>query len=95
MLIIFFDIKGIVHEKFILACQTFNFAYYCDVLRQLHENLPRTQATKELAVASQQCTASYFLFCQGIFLPKTLMLSPPTPLFSVSLTEDKTERQPF
>jgi hypothetical protein len=32
MLIIFFDIKGIVHKKFVLVGQTDNSAYYCDVL---------------------------------------------------------------
>jgi hypothetical protein len=37
--IIFFDIKGIVHKEFILASQTVNFTYYCDVLRRLRENM--------------------------------------------------------
>jgi hypothetical protein len=32
MLIIFFDIKGIVHKEFVLAAQTTNSTYYCDVL---------------------------------------------------------------
>jgi hypothetical protein len=32
MLIIFCDINGAVHKEFILAGQTFNSAYYCDVL---------------------------------------------------------------
>jgi hypothetical protein len=32
MLIIFFDIKQIVHKEFVLAGQTVNSAYYCDVL---------------------------------------------------------------
>jgi hypothetical protein len=31
MLIIFFNIKGIVYKEFILAGQTGNSAYYCDV----------------------------------------------------------------
>jgi hypothetical protein len=31
MLIIFFDIKGIVHKEFFLADQTDNSAYYCDL----------------------------------------------------------------
>jgi hypothetical protein len=32
MLIIFLDIKGIIHKEFVLAGQTVNSAYYCDVL---------------------------------------------------------------
>jgi hypothetical protein len=32
MLIILFYIKGIVHKEFILAIETVNSTYYCDVL---------------------------------------------------------------
>jgi hypothetical protein len=39
MLIIFFDIKGIVHKEFVLEGQTVNSAYYCDILRRLRENV--------------------------------------------------------
>jgi hypothetical protein len=39
MFIIFFDIKGIPHKAFILEGQTVNSAYYCDILRQIHENV--------------------------------------------------------
>jgi hypothetical protein len=41
MIIIFFDIKGIVHKEFILAGQRVNSAYNCELLRQLRENLRR------------------------------------------------------
>jgi histone-lysine N-methyltransferase SETMAR len=41
MLIIFFDIEGVVHKEFVLAGQTLNSSYYCDILRQLHENVQR------------------------------------------------------
>jgi hypothetical protein len=41
MLIIFFDIKGIVHKDFVPAGQTVNSAHYCDGLRRLRENVPR------------------------------------------------------
>jgi hypothetical protein len=54
MLIIFFDIKGIVHKKFVLAGQAINSVYYCDILWRLHENLRRlrpTLPTEEMAVA--------------------------------------------
>jgi hypothetical protein len=41
MLIIFFDIKGIVHKEFVLAGHTVNFAHYCDVSQRLRENVRR------------------------------------------------------
>jgi hypothetical protein len=41
MLIIFFDMKRIVHKVFVLAGQTADSAYYCDVLRRLRENVRR------------------------------------------------------
>jgi histone-lysine N-methyltransferase SETMAR len=43
MLIIFFHAKGkgIFHKQFVLSGQTVNSAYYCDVLRQLCENVQR------------------------------------------------------
>jgi hypothetical protein len=39
MFIIFFDIQRIVHKEFVLAGQTVNSEYYCDVLWQLNENV--------------------------------------------------------
>jgi hypothetical protein len=41
ILVIFFDITGIVHKEFVLAGQTVDSAYYCDILRRLHENVRR------------------------------------------------------
>jgi hypothetical protein len=41
MLIIFSDIKGIVHKEFILAAQTVNSTHYCSVLWRLYENVQR------------------------------------------------------
>jgi hypothetical protein len=41
MLIIFIDIKGIVHKEFILTGQIINPTYCCDVLRLLRENARR------------------------------------------------------
>jgi hypothetical protein len=38
MLIIFFDIKGIVDKELVLAGQTANPVYYCDVLQRLRED---------------------------------------------------------
>jgi hypothetical protein len=39
MLTIFFDIRGIAHKEFVLAGQSVNSAYYCDVLWWLRENV--------------------------------------------------------
>jgi hypothetical protein len=97
MRIIFIDIKGIAHNKFILIGQTVNSACYCDVLWRLCvKTSPLTLVKKELAVVSQQCTVSHFLFNQGIFAQKQHdCRPPPTLLFSLSLIEDKTERATF
>jgi hypothetical protein len=38
MLIIFFGTKGIIHKEFILAGQTANSEYCCEVLSQLRKN---------------------------------------------------------
>jgi hypothetical protein len=39
ILIIFFDIKAIVHKEFVLAGQTVNSANYCHFLRPLREDV--------------------------------------------------------
>jgi hypothetical protein len=41
MLIILFDIKGIVHKELVLAGQTVNSGYCCDILRRLLTNVRR------------------------------------------------------
>jgi hypothetical protein len=37
--LIFFDIKGIVHKKFVLAGQTVSSTYCSNVVRRQHENV--------------------------------------------------------
>jgi histone-lysine N-methyltransferase SETMAR len=39
MLIVFFDVKGIVHHEFVPPNTTVNSDFYCDVLRRLRENV--------------------------------------------------------
>jgi hypothetical protein len=55
ILIILFDIKGIVHKEFILVSQTVNFAYSCDFCGdcvKMCEDFAPNFGDKELAVAS-------------------------------------------
>jgi hypothetical protein len=65
MLIIFSDIKRIVHNEFILSDQTLNSEHCCDFYGdcvKMCEVLARSLATKELAVAPQQRTVLHFPF---------------------------------
>jgi len=41
MLIVFFDIRGIVHHEFAPEGQTVNAEFYCNVLRRLRKNIRR------------------------------------------------------
>jgi hypothetical protein len=41
MLIVSFDIEGIVHKEFVLEGQTVNSAYYREAYRRLSENVRR------------------------------------------------------
>jgi histone-lysine N-methyltransferase SETMAR len=41
MLIVFFDIRGIVHREFVPQGQTVNKKFYCEVLQRLRENIRR------------------------------------------------------
>jgi histone-lysine N-methyltransferase SETMAR len=44
MLIVFFDIRGIVHREFVPQGQTINKKFYCEVLRHLRENIRRKRS---------------------------------------------------
>jgi len=46
MLIIFFDIQGIVHKEFVLPRQTVNGKFYCVVLKQVREGIRRKRPDK-------------------------------------------------
>jgi hypothetical protein len=90
MLIIFFDIKGIVHKEFVLASQTVNSTYYCDVLWRLHENVRKLWRQKNWLLHHDN-TPSHTSFFSVQFFTKKQHQS----YSSVSLTEGETERQPF
>jgi len=46
MLIVFFDIQGIVQKEFIPPSQTINGKFYCEVLKQLGEGIRRKRPDK-------------------------------------------------
>jgi hypothetical protein len=60
MLIIFFDIKGIVHKDFVLAGQTFNSAYYFDALWRLGEYVQTLVAKNWLLHDDNAPSHTYF-----------------------------------
>jgi hypothetical protein len=46
MLIVFFDIQGIVHKEFVPPGQTVNGKFYCEVLKWLREGIRRKRPDK-------------------------------------------------
>jgi hypothetical protein len=72
--IIFFDVEGFVHKEFGLACQTVNFAYYCDALWQLRENVQRLRPElrqQKSWLLHHDNAQPHTMFFTKEFLPKT------------------------
>jgi hypothetical protein len=87
MLIIFFDMKGIVHKESILAGQTVNSVYYCDI-----DDDCMNLATEELAVHHDNSLFHISSFIRDFFLLKSNMTGishPPNfslfPLLKIKL----------
>jgi hypothetical protein len=99
MLIIFFDIKRIVHKEFVQAGQTVSSTYCCDVLRRLRENARRLRLElwqQKNWLLYHDNAPSHTSFSTREFLAKNNMNVVPRPTdFSVSPIEDKAERPPF
>jgi hypothetical protein len=88
MLIIFFDIMGIVDKEFVLAGQTVISAYYCDILQRLRENLrrlrPEIWLQKNWLLHHDNSPSHTFFITRGSFKEKNMNLVPYSPNFSVS-----------
>jgi hypothetical protein len=73
MLVIFLDIKGIVHKQFVLASQS--IPHTVNILRRLRENVQRLRSKlwrQKNGLLHHDSTISQFLFHQGTFLPKAI-----------------------
>jgi hypothetical protein len=97
--LLFFDIKGIVHKQFVLAGQTVNSAYYCDVLRLLGENVrrlrPELWRQKNWLLHHDNAPSHTPFFTRELFYPKQHDCLPESPYFSVYPIDDKTETPHF
>jgi hypothetical protein len=99
MLIIFFDMKGTVPKEFILAGQTADSAYYCEILQRLCENVrrlrPELWRQKNWLLHHDKAPSHTSFFTREFLTRKNMTLVSHPPYFSVSPIEDKTERLPF
>jgi hypothetical protein len=99
MLIIFFDIKGILHKEFVLVGQIDSSAYYCAVLRRLRKNLrrlrPELWQQKNWLLNHDNAPFHTSFFTRELLTKSNTSRPLPTPLFSASTIEDKSERPPF
>jgi hypothetical protein len=100
LLIIFFDIKGIVHKELVRAGQTVNSAYCSDVLRWLCENVcwlhPELRRQMNWLLHYDKTPSRTSFFKMGFFTKKQHNCRPPSTIpLSVSPTEDKIVRPPF
>ena len=96
MLIIFFDIQGTVHKEFVPPGQTANGKFYCEVLKQLRENIRRKRPNKwkknswflhhDYAPAHTSLVVRQFLTSKNISdsPPHPIRLTSPSATFSYS-----------
>jgi len=85
---LFFDSKGIVHKEFDPSGQTLTGKFYCDVLRQLRENIRRKHPDKwrniSWALHHHNAPAHVLLVVQQFLASMTTVI--PHPPYSSVLT---------
>jgi hypothetical protein len=77
--IIFFDIKGIVHKEFLLWGQAVNSAYYCGILLRLFENVWRFHPEIRQQESGCYITTHRPPHCLGIFTKNNISLIAHPP----------------
>jgi hypothetical protein len=87
MLIIFVDIKLIVDKEFVLAGQTVNSTYYCDVLWRVRENARRLRPEhwwqKNWLLHHDNAPSCNFLFTRKFLTKTNMTVVPHTSYFSL------------
>jgi histone-lysine N-methyltransferase SETMAR len=88
MLVVFFDIRGVVHREFVPQGQTVNITFYCEVLRRLWENIrrkrPNLWRAKNWILQDDNAPFHRALLVRE-FLANHNMLSLPHPPYSPHL----------
>jgi hypothetical protein len=96
ILVIFYDIEGIVHKEFVLEGQTINTAYSCDILQQLRENVrrlhPEIWRQKNWQFHHNKAPSHTSFFIRGFLTKNNMTVIPHPPYFSI---ENKTEMPSF
>jgi hypothetical protein len=89
MLIIFFDVKGIIHKEIVLAGQTVNSAYHYFVLRRLREHMrrfrPELWQQRNWLLHHENTPSHTSFFYQGILILNSMAVVPYPPYFSLFL----------
>jgi histone-lysine N-methyltransferase SETMAR len=88
MLIVFFDIRGIINNEFVPPGQTVNTKLYCEVLRRLRENIRRKRPDLWWAknwILHDENTPRHRALIVRQFLANHNKLSLPHPPYSPDL----------
>jgi hypothetical protein len=86
MLIVFFDIQGIVHKEFVPPGQTVNGKFYCEVLKRLGEGIRRKRPDKwkknNWFLRHDNTPAHTPLVVRQFLTSKDITVIPHPPLFA-------------
>jgi hypothetical protein len=81
MLIIFFDIKRILHKEFVLASQTVNSAYYCAVLHNCMKMCGPNFGDKRTGCCIMTTHCLTLLFTRQLLTENNKAVVPHPPYF--------------
>lgn len=86
MLIVFFDVRGIVHHEFLPQGQTVNSQFYLEVLKRLKQRVNRSRSNiKNVWKLHHDNAPSHSAFLIGDYLARTGVSVVPQPPYSPDL----------